>query len=203
MVTLPDERRWTLLIGWVLIIAVLVGASLWAVSQPVTAQRAEDPTNGCYADVTGSAIPDTVRICDPSDVQLVAEPTCPACPGGVHVVFIQRDQATNARWQGSAAKGALEKLEQMFGDQDVLKAAVVHYGPGKVRAAVRMTDNMGQVRGALNQARNVDNPPDHNAVGNAASREAIKQLKKAREDSAPMMPCELVLFFAQDSPCPS
>ncbi|MFN2114807.1 MAG: hypothetical protein ACK2T6_03765 [Anaerolineae bacterium] len=202
--TLPAKRRWALLVGWVVIIAALIGTSLWAVSRPVAAQTGDEPTNGCYADVESAAVPDTVRICDPSDVQVVAAPTCPACPGGVHVVFIQREQATAGKWQGTAAMGALDKLEQLFGDEEgKLQAAVVHYGPGTVRTAVKMTDNMGQVRSSLNRARTVDNPPDHNAVGNAASREAIKQLKTAREDSEPIMPCEMVIFFAQDSPCPS
>jgi len=197
-----ERRRWALLVGWVLVVVALIGASLAVVSRPVTAEPAEDPTNGCGADVVASANPDTVRICDPSDVQVVAEPACPSCPGGVHVVFVEREQPTDARWQGSAAEGALKQLQQLVPEPGKLKAAVVYYGPKKVRAAVRMTDNMQQVKSALKRGRANSDPPDHNAMGNAAARETLRQLQAARADVAPLLPCEMVIYFAQDSPCP-
>lgn len=159
-----------------------------------------DPPNGCSAAVAARAEPDTVRVCDPSLITLESLPTCPVCPGGLHVVFIQREIATESRWMNNEAIDALEALRSRSAAPG-LKAAVVQYGPGRSRVSVGMTENLDQVRSALSRSSAASNPPDHNNAAASAAREAVRQLQGARSEGSPPT-CELVLFFAQDSPTP-
>jgi len=157
--------------------------------------------NGCTAAVTSRAEPDTVRDCEPSTVSLSLQPTCPICPGGMKVVFVQREIATESRWMNNEALDVLETLRQQYGSAG-LSAAVVQYGPGRARAAVAMTDKLDLVRSALSRSQAAANPPDHNNAASSAAREAIRQLQPGAGESPDLEPCKLVLFFAQDSPTP-
>lgn len=184
-----------------LLAAILVAVGALSLPDPAHAGPTDtDPPNGCSAAVTGRAEPDTVRICDPSDVTLNLAATCPICPGGMRVVFVQREVATESRWMNNEAMDALESLRQAYTGPD-LQAAVVQYGPGRSRVALGMTDKLDQVRSALGRSTANANPPDHNNAAAAAAREAIRQLEaNPNEDGLP--PCKMVLFFAQDSPTP-
>jgi hypothetical protein len=184
--------------------AALLLASLISAPDPASAEpaAASPPlNNGCTGTYTQTAKPDTVRDCDPSDVEINLSPLCNVCPGGMKAVFIQREEATDAKWQNSEALAALEELEARY-SKTGLQVAVVQYGPGGARAVARMSDRLTQARSALNRPRSVANPDDANGKADEAAREALRQLEPGRDDDKTIPACKLVLFFAQDSPTP-
>ncbi len=192
------------LLGVGLLAAALVGASMLSLPDPAAAApaAAEAPqNNGCTGTYTQTANPDTVRICDPSDVEVNASPLCPVCPGGMKVVFVQRAEATEARWQNSEALAALEELDQRY-SKSGLQVAVVQYDPSGARAVARMSDRLTQARSALNRPKVVANPDDANGRADEAAREALRQLEPGRDDDKTIPVCKLVIFFGQDSPTP-
>jgi hypothetical protein len=191
-------------VGTFLLAAVIVTASLISAPDPAAAEpmaAAPQMNNGCTGAFTQTAKPDTVRICDPSDVEVNVAPVCPMCPGGMKVVFVQREEATEARWQNSEAVSALEELEKLY-SKTKLQVAVVQYGPGGARAVARMSDRLTQARSALNRPKTVANPDDANAKADEAAREALRQLEPGRDEDRSIPVCKLVIFFAQDSPTP-
>ena len=161
---------------------------------------ADQSVNGCTGPVSGRAEPDTIR-CDPSMVTLGVLPTCPVCPGGLRVVFVQREIATESRWMNNEAIDVLETLRQVHTGPG-LQAAVVVYGPGRAHVSEPMTGNLDSVRSALSRSTSNSNPPDHNNAASSAAREAVRQFQPQTGDDPALPPCKLVVFFAQDSPTP-
>lgn len=184
---------------------VLVGLALvlGIVSPPDPAMAGpvgDQSVNGCTGAVSGRADPSSIR-CQPASVTLGVLPSCKMCPGGLRVVFIQREIATESRWMNNEALDTLAAVRQLY-PGDGLQAAVIQYGPSRSRVSVAMTDDLDKVRSGLGRANSADNPPDHNNSASSAAREAIKQLKPQEGDDPAVPPCRLVLFFAQDSPTP-
>lgn len=177
----------------VLLGAAAAGALSGARTVEVAAAPAAQEESGCYGTMAASVASDTLRLCDETEVVVAAEPTCPSCPGGINVVFVEVLAAFQANWQNDAATKALTELERIKGTK--VQVGVIHYDSRTVKRVLRMTDRVASARGALNQPQY-----GHDPFGDfeGAAREALKMLDDAAEalpSDAPR-PCEMVIYFA-------
>lgn len=177
----------------VLLCAAAAGGLFGARPAEVAAAPTAQQESGCFGSMTSSVVSDTLRLCDETDITVVAEPICPSCPGGINVVFVEVLVAFQASWQNDAAIKALTELERVK-DTDV-RVGVVHYDSRTVKRALRMTDRAASARGALRQPQY-----GHDPFGDfeGAAKEALKMLDDAADalpGDAPR-PCELIIFFA-------
>ena len=171
------------------------------------ATQAQDPTptprspqSPCFGTVTGTLAAESVRLCDDVDVTVRLEPSCPICPGGINVVYIQVEEATEAPWMSDVAVRSLTEIEaasQNHEFSDVpISVGVVHYTQYSDRIALPMTEKLGQARGVLRKP----------VVGTErigrfipAATLALSMLRTAREENtraSEFEPCEVVVFFA-------
>lgn len=154
-------------------------------------------TSSCTGVVTSTLSTDRIRLCDEAAVTASVFPTCPACPGGIHVVYVQVDRAFQAAWMDREAVASLRVLES-YRDQEI-RVGVVHYNSQMVKRALQMTDNIGRAYGPLNEPTN-GHDPHGDFVG--AAREALRMLDDARDDHARAggseqdEPCEFIIYFA-------
>ena len=183
--------------GLALAVLVLVWASLVALPDPAAASPPAQDVSKCIGVGNVAASPDQTE-CDPIDLEVTGAPLCESCRAGLRVVFVQRDQATNARWQNTEAAAVLAGLDKLY-DGD-LQAAVVQYGPNGVRTPQRMTPDLDRVRSALQKPTTVSNPPDSNYMAHPAAREALSLLRNP--SGCIDCPCRMVIFFGQDPPTP-
>jgi len=177
----------------VLLCAAAAGALLGVRPVEVAAAALAQEESGCFGTMTSSVASDTLRLCDETDVTVVAEPTCPSCPGGINVVFVEVLAAFQASWQNDAAAKALTEFERVKGTK--VQVGVVHYDSRTVKPVLRMTDRPASARGALRQPQY-----GHDPFGDfeGAAREALKMLDNAADalpGDAPR-PCEMIIFFA-------
>ena len=190
---------------WLGFVVTALGVAVWCPPDPATADPHAAGTpiagNGCRAVSTAIVTSNTLRVCDQTRVDLVARPSCPACAGGVRMVFVQREVASDARWMNDEAVSALDEAQVLFGGVD-LAAAVVHYRPGGARAVVPMTDRLSAVRSALTRPRSANDPPFANDAAAAAAREALGQLRSGVGGTDGPDPCMYVFLFAEAGTVP-
>lgn len=192
-------------IGLVLALGVGVLAGLLAPpAHDVSAQRPTPTrrvpagrTGSCTGAVTNTLSSQTLQVCDEAVISSKVEPVCPACPGGINVVFVQVSEAFQAEWMNREATAALQQLET-YRDQP-MQVGVVHYNSGGARQVLRMTDDIRSAHGPLNQP-----PYGHDPHGDftGAARMALTMLDQAKSDhirnggSQEDEPCEFIIYFA-------
>ncbi|MEO8085007.1 MAG: vWA domain-containing protein [Ardenticatenales bacterium] len=180
--------------------AVVMAATLWLAphgdSSPVAASGLTQRTqiSSCTGTMNGSVTTDTIRLCEPSQIVVDAEPGCSSCPGGLNVVFVELAEAFDAPWQDDAAIAVLNQLERIR--SMTVRVAVIHYDSRKVETKLRLTEQLSRARGPLNQP-----PTGHDPHGDfvGAAAEAISILRDSRNDMTRQglpTPCEAVVFFA-------
>jgi Mg-chelatase subunit ChlD len=150
----------------------------------------------CSGAVTTTLSASTVRLCDQADVAVSLWPSCPHCPGGINVVYVQV-MKEDVNWMRREAVASLKALEAMEGQE--IRVGVVHYDRRGARTALPMTSDIRKAYGPLNEPTiGVEHFGD---VLGAASL-ALKMLGDAREDrvrqgGSPLdVPCEFVVYFA-------
>lgn len=153
--------------------------------------------SSCKGTVTSTLSTSNIRMCDEAEVVLNTSPVCPACPGGIHVVYVQVDVAFEADWMVSESVASLKQLESYRGQE--MRVGVVHYNSQSVRRVQPMTDNLSRAYGALRGPQN-GHDPHGDFVG--AARMALSMLQDARKmhdkdaTTPDEKPCEFVIFFA-------
>ena len=177
------------------LVSLHVGMTDAARAAPAAAPNAQrqrpGPNNGaCVGTVTATLSTNPVSICDRVTVTARVEPICPVCPDGVNVVFVHID-APQSSWQFRESIRALEEMERLVPPGSKLNAAVVLYNNSGSTTVLKMTDDIGRVRGALNRARNTYNPL---GMAEEAAQQAVQELRRSRGRNE--NPCEFVIFFA-------
>ncbi len=187
--------------GLLLLVTFLVAA---AVSLAAEARRAEarpakavpaqtGRLSECGGLITRTLSTDEIRLCDTVDVQVVVEPSCPVCLGGLNVVYVQIDTANQAEWMNASAVASLQELERLR--TIPIKVGVVHYNSFGARAVLPMTEMVSRARGKLNEPTF-----GHDPTGKfeEAARLALEMLRTERGDAERrgLVPCEMIIYFA-------
>jgi len=154
------------------------------------AQRPLPNTGQCSGTITATLSPSPVSICDDLSVSVPIRPSCPICPDGVHIVFVHINTPQNG-WQARESENALEEAESLVPPGSHLRGAVINYDNAGATTLVRMTDNVGAIRGGLSRANNQYNPRGR-AV--QAAQLAVQELRGERKRNE--NPCEFVIFYA-------
>ncbi len=185
-----------------LLLATFLGAAAFSLAaearrveaRPMEAVPAQiGRLSGCGGTITRTLSAQEIQLCDAVDVQVVVEPSCPVCPGGLNVVYVQVDAAFEAPWMNAAAIASLQELERL---RDVeVKVGVVHYNSTTVKKVLPMTDILSRARGKLNEP-----PYGHDPFGDfeQAARMALDMLRTERIDAEKdgLVPCEMIIYFA-------
>lgn len=180
--------------------AASIAAGLWLLPQDTTAPVAAAPSaqrnkiSSCKGSMEGTVVTDTIRLCEPSQIIVDAEPACSSCPGGLNVVFVEVSEAFHADWQNSAAIQVLNSLERVR--SMTVRVAVIHYDSRQVVTKLRLTEQIQRARGPLNQPV-LGHDPHGDFIG--AASEALMILRDSRNDVQRQglpTPCEAVVFFA-------
>jgi hypothetical protein len=158
-------------------------------------------TSYCTTFVTATLSSHSIRLCDEAEVVVSTWPSCPMCPGGIHVVYVQVDVAFEAAWMDKESVASLRQLQNMGRGQEI-RVGVIHYNNQSVRRVVPMTENLSKAYGALNGPQQ-----GHDPLGDVigAARMALNMLQDSRKEheraggSPTDKPCELVIFFASTS----
>jgi hypothetical protein len=164
----------------------------WGMTAPVgaaPAQRPQAATGQCGGEVTATLSANPVSICDAVTVTARVEPVCPMCPDGVNIVFVHINAPQNG-WQYRESLRALEEAERLTTEPSKINAAVVLYNGAEANTILRMTDDMGRIRAALNRASNTYHPI---SVPEKAAQKAVQELRRERGKGD--NPCEFVVFF--------
>ncbi len=191
------QRLYALCLG-VGLIALTLASIGWGMSSTATlaapsaaglAQGSRQNNGMCGGEVTATLSANPVSICDDVEVTARVEPVCPVCPNGVKIVFVHIHGPQNG-WQYRESLRALEEAERLTAPPSKVKAAVILYGLAEATVRLRMTDNMGSIRGALNAA---SNNYQAMSVPDQAAELAVREL--GRRDNNDKNPCEFVVFF--------
>ncbi len=195
-------RRLPAALGLALVLAL--GALILAPAPLLQAQTQPPRGNqsGCGGTAGGALSADTIRACDPLSVTVKVAPSCPICPNGVNVVYVQLTAAFQGPWMVQESLASYDRLVNYARDASIrdrmrVQIGVVHYNQHLVRKALDMTDEIDAARGPLGQPR-LGHDPFGDVVG--AARTALEMLDDARRMAANVPendhPCEFVVFFA-------
>jgi hypothetical protein len=121
-----------------------------------------------------------------------AEPSCPVCPSGVNVVFVELEEALEWRWMTEQAVDALNVLREFA--HLAPKVGVVHYSQ-EVRRRLELTSNIGRARGPLMEP--VFGALSGSGIVDVAVQEALSMLRKERGVGTQQgdRRCEFVILF--------
>ena len=112
--------------------------------------------SSCQCQVTSTLKTDTVRMCDPIEVEVEVQPSCPVCQN-LDVIFIQQD-SPHWQWERDESLKILNEItrwasggDRKSGEREV-RIGVIQYNGTTVRTVVRMTkNNIGAARGKLSR----------------------------------------------------
>jgi hypothetical protein len=136
-----------------------VGAMLGVLPTTMQVSRAQAPRptptrqpSSCIGVVSPTLSADNIRSCDTVTVTARTAAACPACPGGVNVVFSLVVVAGRGLWMGEEATSALQELKnyQAQGGLDV-EVAVVEFGSTRSsgpdrRTLLELTDRLDRAQ---------------------------------------------------------
>ncbi len=150
----------------------------------------------CNCQVTSTLKTDTVRLCDPVDVEVKVVPECPVCDK-LDVIFIQID-TPHWQWERDESLKILNEITRWAStDEREVRIGVIQYNGTTVRTVTRMTkNNIGAARGKLS---NPGTGHDPRGLFEEATREGVKMLQQARrtrEGNEQNAACEFVVWFA-------
>jgi len=169
------------------------GPSLTIAASPDDVPRGR--LSPCKCQVTSTLSADEIRECDPVDVSVRIEPSCPVCQK-LDVIVIQED-TPHWIWERDESLDALNEIVRWASrDNREVRLGVIHYNGTNVRTVTRMTrNNIGAARSKLSSPGTGHDP---RGLFTEAAREGITMLRNARssrsEEDGPY--CEFVIWFS-------
>ncbi len=158
---------------------------------PTSVAHAQADESGCVSAITSTLSASTTRVCDTVTVTVRTESECPACSGGLNVVYVMGGgYVSSSRWMTPVALASLRELERLEEEAgNAIHVAVVQYSATDARTIQPLTDDLGRARTALGR------PVPTGPYGGyeAAAREAARILRTARSTAGDL--CEIVVFF--------
>jgi len=190
------------LLGSAALAAVLGDPTPVARAAPALQRGGASP---CWCGVTKSLAPDTLRLCDTSEVTIGVTPDCPGTP--VHIVFIidedYKPNYSNPRDRTSALHAAVMRLE--LDEHPNIRIGVVWMQNGAARKRLDLTNDATKIIGVL------DVPPvawwlTEPQCFECGFREAVRILDKGEKDNPDVDIDEIVVlaplgvYYPQSAP---